>query len=363
MTIRRTAALTRTTAAASGLVALVLNRPDLPSIPALDQPLGSDTIQAVARAGLWGALVVLLGVTFVQGIVAATRRTTRPLTLPRGQSVLPSIGAAVASDRAAPSLKLRQPHQSSAPVRSPPASSTSRAASPGVQLRIFGPPRLEGVPQPQRTVTTELLAYLALRGPATRDELLEALWPDEDPKRTKARLWQSITEAKRLLPDLICRTNGRYALDMRRVEVDLDAARRLLSTAEHASDPGEARAVLGRAIALTDGEPLQGCAYRWADSDVREAGSLRLTLLRRLAVALVDAGEPREAITLADHGLRIDELDEDLWRVAMRAEAELGLRDHVVHRYEALREVLLDRLGLQPQRETVDLYRRALGQR
>jgi DNA-binding SARP family transcriptional activator len=363
MTIRRIAALVQMTAAAAGLVALVVNRPDLPSIPALDQPLASETIQAVARAALWGALVVLLAVTLAHGIAIATHRAARPLPLPRGQSILPGIGAAVASDRAAPSLKLRRPHQHDAPVLIPPASSTSQAASPGVQLRLFGPPRLVGAPQPQRTVTTELLAYLALHGPATRDELLEALWPDEDPERTKARLWQSITEAKRLLPHLMGRANGRYALDTRRVKVDLDAARRLLSTAERAGDAHAARDALEQAIDLTDGEPLQGCGYRWADGDVREASSLRLTLLRRLATALVDAGEPSEAIRLADRGLRIDELDEDLWRLAMRAEADLGLRDHVVRRYNALHELLVDRLGLQPQRETVDLYRRALGQR
>jgi DNA-binding SARP family transcriptional activator len=72
----------------------------------------------------------------------------------------------------------------------------------------------------KRTATRDLMAYLALHPHgATRDELLEALWPDGDPRRTRPRLWQSITEARKHLGDLLLRKGERYALDRNLVSV------------------------------------------------------------------------------------------------------------------------------------------------
>lgn len=50
------------------------------------------------------------------------------------------------------------------------------------------------------------------------------------------------------------------------------------------------------------------------------------------------------------------------WRLAMQAEAHLGLRDTVSQRYEALCDLLDERLGLEPSRETRTLHRRLLSQ-
>ena len=46
----------------------------------------------------------------------------------------------------------------------------------------------------------------------------------------------------------------------------------------------------------------------------------------------------------------------------MQAEAALGLRSAVIHRYERLSEILEEQLGLQPHVETRRLYRQLLGQ-
>jgi DNA-binding SARP family transcriptional activator len=56
-------------------------------------------------------------------------------------------------------------------------------------------------------------------------------------------------------------------------------------------------------------------------------------------------------------------LNEGFWRLALEAESALGLREAVGRRYEQLRRLLDERLGLTPARETRALYRRLLGQR
>ncbi len=45
------------------------------------------------------------------------------------------------------------------------------------------------------------------------------------------------------------------------------------------------------------------------------------------------------------------------WRLALQAEAALGLRDAVTARYQRRAELLDDRLGLRPEAATTALYR------
>jgi DNA-binding SARP family transcriptional activator len=61
-------------------------------------------------------------------------------------------------------------------------------------------------------------------------------------------------------------------------------------------------------------------------------------------------------------GIERDPLNERLWRTALEAEGTLGMRDAVERRYDELRRLLADRLGLEPGSETRSLYRRLLGQ-
>jgi DNA-binding SARP family transcriptional activator len=60
--------------------------------------------------------------------------------------------------------------------------------------------------------------------------------------------------------------------------------------------------------------------------------------------------------------LDVDVLNESLWRLAVEAESTLGLREAVAERYERLRSLLDERLGLEPAQETGHLHLRLLAQ-
>mgnify|MGYP000483433400 CR=1 FL=1 len=60
--------------------------------------------------------------------------------------------------------------------------------------------------------------------------------------------------------------------------------------------------------------------------------------------------------------LTFDVLNESLWRLALEAEGELGLREAIEDRYSRLVELLDQRLGLEPAKETRVLYLRLLSQ-
>jgi DNA-binding SARP family transcriptional activator len=210
---------------------------------------------------------------------------------------------------------------------------------------------------PRRRATSELLAYLAVNhGGGTREQLLEALWPDEDPLRTRGRLWQSTSEARRLLGEGFVRVGDRYKLDRKFVTTDADEVEEALGR----SDLG--RAAVDGALAQFRGDALESAGGPWAAGERRRLRALHAELAERAARFRLDGGDVRGALAAAEAGLRSDELNERLWRLAMEAEGALGLRASVTDRYGQLCELVDARLGLQPESETRRLYRSLLAQ-
>src|SRR5947207_212235 len=110
------------------------------------------------------------------------------------------------------------------------------------------------------------------------------------------------------------------------------------------------------------GEPLAGADYAWSEGEVRRLRATFVDLIEQVARHRLQAGEARTALDAAERGLEVDTLSESLWRLAMEAEGALGLREAVAERYERLRLVLDERLGLEPSHDTKLLYRRLLAQ-
>jgi DNA-binding SARP family transcriptional activator len=214
-----------------------------------------------------------------------------------------------------------------------------------------------------RAAALELVAYLALHPHgATRDELLEALWPDQDPRKTRGRLYQATRDARRLLGEnAITRTKENYQLDRQLVTVDVDQLADALATATQNGSEEEIQKI-ERASTLVRGEPLAGSDYRWAAPYVRQLRGRLAELFTRIARARLEADKPVGALEAAERGLQIDAFNEELWRLALASEGAAGLRTAVEDRYRQLKEALDRQLGLSPSSETRALYRRLLAQ-
>ncbi len=278
-----------------------------------------------------------------------------PLVLPRMMLV-----SQTRSDLAGPSAK----RLTALPTET--ESAYEFEASDGASVLLLGPLAVTAARAKRhglRAAALELIAYLALHPHgATRDELLEALWPDQDPRKTRGRLYQATRDARRLLSvNAITRTKENYQLNRALVTVDVDRLADVLEAREH-SRGEEERARLERALMLVRGDPLAGCDYAWAASDVRQLRSQVVDLLTRVARARLDARNHVGALEAAERGLKIDEFNEELWRLALSAEGAAGLRKAVEDRYRRLQNTLELRLGLTPSSETRSLYRRLLGQ-
>jgi DNA-binding SARP family transcriptional activator len=361
-------------------------RPGLPPMPqSLSEPLPGRTISAGLDLAAWLVAVlldlVLLGKVVQFALRNAPTRTELRLRLAFAQRersptarrdwrthaapLTPPVLRLPAPDESEPQptspevMQQGDPHKPLAPVA---VTSEARDDPPGVLL--LGPLELTGCKkkQPRRQATTELIAYLATRRrPAGRDELLEVLWPGDDPRRSAARFYQAVSEARRLLGDAFRRDRDMYALDRDQVRVDLDELDRLRSDAD--ATRGDAQlALLERALALFRGDRLAGIDALWAETEQRRLTALRAEILGRVGRLRFESGDPARALELADSAALLDVSNERPVQLAMEAEAALGRREAVVERYERLRRDLDERFGLEPSRETRALYRRVLSQ-
>jgi DNA-binding SARP family transcriptional activator len=205
--------------------------------------------------------------------------------------------------------------------------------------------------------TRGLIAYLVLkRAAATMDELVEALWPGENPVKTRQRLWKAKRQAQRLLGEALVRQHDSYEIDRKLLRTDIDELTALRGHELLGRDE------LERAVALTREEPLADVDYPWAEGERRRLQAIQAELLERLAAACLTEGDANGALAAAERLIQFDRLNERGWCLAMEADGELGNRQGILDRYERLGRELDECLGLRPGREAQETYRRLLGQ-
>jgi DNA-binding SARP family transcriptional activator len=376
---KRLATLIRALLGLAILVALWLFRPrTLPLPRSSSAPLTIETIEGLTVWLLW-----LVGALLAVALLFTPRRATARSSVAAAPRLRSTFGRSSRRSRPPrlqpPSLVILSPERASAALANgrvaaieQPSSVELAAAPPDViavadrpQISVLGPLTITGAKRSRRGLRAralELIAYLALHPrPAQRDELLEAFWPGEDPRRTRPRLRQAVRDARRLLGTAIVGQNESYWLDRASVSVDLDELERLLAEAKTA-ELDSAHALSERAVRLFHGEPFAGSDYAWSESEVPRLRATFVNLLEQVARNRLEAGEARAALDAAERGLEVDGLNESLWRLAMEAENALGLREAVAERYERLRVLLDERLGLEPDRESRTLYRHLLSQ-
>jgi DNA-binding SARP family transcriptional activator len=389
------ARMRRRVAAVSGAAVLLLGlalawdiRPALPPFPrSFSAPLPTDTISGALDLAAWSAFVLLdLGLVWKVLQFAIRREPTRAeIRLRRAFAQQQASSVEIARDWRAhaapltpPVLRLpsrREPEQDPTAVRPQqpaPLETYVTQVEPvagdvcdsRIGVLLLGPLELTGCKkkQPRRQATAELIAYLALQPRrASRDELREALWPGDNPRRSADRFYQAASEARRLLGDAFLRDRDTYTLDHQQILIDLDELDRLRAEADAATAEHK-QTLLEGALALFRGQPLAGIDALWADAEARRLCALQVELLERMGRVRLEAGEKIGALEAAERAHALDPSNERPVRLAMEAEAALGRRESVVERYERLCRELDEQFGLEPSRETRSLYRRLLSQ-
>jgi LuxR family maltose regulon positive regulatory protein len=251
-----------------------------------------------------------------------------------------------------------------------PEESAHRAAVPALRLQLLGPVRifvdsqeLTGIKwRSQRA--RDLLIYLAHVGqPVTKDQIIEALWPDDNQDLEKAdaqfhtTLYRLRTVLKNYgLPDLIQRGTDAYSLTVP-ASTDLDRFEALLKAAlSQEADSPEQMKLLEEALKHYHGDYLENLDYQWVIPH-REALRLRCGEAQlRLVHCYLKASQYEKAISELVMLLKRDELNELYHALLIEAYAKSGQRQAAQRQYALLTGILQRELGVKPSPETQQAY-------
>jgi len=200
-----------------------------------------------------------------------------------------------------------------------------------------------------------LLALLAEDPHAgcSASRLVDALWPDEQPKHPAKALQILVARARaRLGPGVVVSTAGGYRLSLREDQVDASAVLLSASESEKRSRAGDHLAALGHAeagLALCDG------AADWGSGDGHPLSALRAarvpayrSLLRARALALSRLGRRAEAAVPLGELIVRSPRDEEVLAELLRCEAATAGPAAALARYAGYRQRLRDELGSDP---------------
>jgi DNA-binding SARP family transcriptional activator len=211
-----------------------------------------------------------------------------------------------------------------------------------------------------------LLAFLALSGgrPQPRDKLAALLWPEATDERARHSLRQALVALRRGLgpsASLLVERGETVMVSPDAVDVDVLAFEALVRR-------GTAEA-LTEAATLYGGDLLSGLAVKeapfeeWLLGERERLRDLLLDGLARLLARQMDADSLEAAVETASRLLALDPLQEVVHRTLMRLHTRRGRRTEALRQYQECVTALRQELGVEPERETRELYRSILRER
>jgi DNA-binding SARP family transcriptional activator len=220
----------------------------------------------------------------------------------------------------------------------------------GFRLECQG--RVVSTPQ----AVSRLLAFVGVRGRASRAELAGSLWPEVSESKAHACLRTALWRLRQVCADPLV-VGGQILTLAPAVEVDVVAfsttARRVLAPPAGDQCPEE----LLRPALISVGELLPGWYDDWVLFERERLRQLQMHALEAAASKLIAIGRYADAIEAALAAVRLEPLRESANRVLILAHLAEDNIVEAVRCFEGFQASLLRELGVAP---TADLKRLAL---
>jgi DNA-binding SARP family transcriptional activator len=243
-------------------------------------------------------------------------------------------------------------------------------------IRLLGPFEVildsEPVTRFETIKARALMAFLAAEAGSlhSREALAEMLWPDRAEGAARANLRHTLRSLRLAIGDygteppfLLCSREAIALNPDGDCWVDSCAFAGSLAGLERGELPGPE--VLEQAIGLYRGAFLEDLSLpdsaafeEWRVLRREQFNRLVLEALHRLADSYERCGEYEQALAHARRRVELEPWDEVAHRQVMRLLALTGQRNAALTQYEACRTLLADELGVEPESETTQLYRR-----
>jgi len=201
-----------------------------------------------------------------------------------------------------------------------------------------------------------------------RDQLVDALWPDDPPTTARAQLQNCVSALRRMLgaagapADVITCRNSGYTLQLGDATLDMSVFEQLTQQARSMIDqrPSEATASFRESLKLWRGSCLAGISNRHIQAEAARLDEKRLATIEECVDVELRLGRHHELIgelsALADeHPLR-----EPFHARLILALVRAGRRAEALAAYRCCRDLLRESLGLDPGPALQSLYVRIL---
>lgn len=206
----------------------------------------------------------------------------------------------------------------------------------------------------------QLLAVLAIHKNTivSNDRLIEALWPEDQPKKPLTSLRAYVSNLRRTFEkigaagEVLTTETGGYSLRIDPTQLD---SHRFEATLAHVQSSDEETSAtrraeeLDRAMALVRGNPLADMTFcDFAHVEIRRLDELVVAAEELRAELAIDSGHaaewlPRIGALVTEHPLR-----ERIRASHMRALAMSGRHSEALRSYSQHRDHLIDEMGLEP---------------
>ena len=209
----------------------------------------------------------------------------------------------------------------------------------------------------QTRKTGALIAYLACfdKQLNRRDEVIEQLWPGENPQSSRNRLRMALTWLRKELgspldtPDgLIIADRNVIYLNPALYTTDKAEYEAHIKAATQSENGAGQRKHLRAAASLYRGQMLPDYEETWARSERDRLSDSCLMALRRLIKLLAEDREFDEAIDYARYAVNLDPLREESHRLLMRLYAAVGRPAAALRQYYELDDLLREQLKTTP---------------
>ncbi|WP_432904083.1 BTAD domain-containing putative transcriptional regulator [Micromonospora matsumotoense] len=217
-----------------------------------------------------------------------------------------------------------------------------------------------------------LLATLALRSGqlVSVDELVGRVWDEEPPRSARTtlrgyvrRLRSMLRVAGRTDSAVIDFDAGGYRLVVDPECIDLNRFRRLRQEASSCADPVGEAALLAEALRLWRGRPLSGLgSARWADEIAVGLEEEMLQTVERRCDLSLDRDEAGMVSIEVQRLIAYYPLRETLWHRLILSLHRGGRTAEALSRYQQVRRLLADQLGVVPSETLRALHLRILSE-
>ncbi|MBB6671271.1 BTAD domain-containing putative transcriptional regulator [Cohnella nanjingensis] len=233
----------------------------------------------------------------------------------------------------------------------------------GLQIGLWLPDNSRETVKLRSPKTEELFAYLVCRSAASREEIVDALWPDLHPDKALNNLNTNLYYIRKALGGAnasacIQSDRNEVRIDKNLVFCDLYAFQQM--SEQIRLNPRHDPELFRQAEALYAGELLNGRPYEWAAEFARRLERDRLELLERAARYEKRHGELPQALRYYEEMLKADPIREDIHQEVVRLYLAMGRNHEALRQYRELETIMRRELGTGPDPALLDLLRRAI---